>query len=127
MLSYPAYVKSVQQQINEIDIDTFNQTPNNYSLLIDVRETEEVAAGKIANAVHIPRGLLEAKITGLSPNKDPIAAQKWLQAQSIALYCRTGGRSALAAKSLMDMGLTNVVSIQGGTTDWLEKGLTLES
>ncbi|MGJ8679295.1 rhodanese-like domain-containing protein [Paraglaciecola sp.] len=125
MLSYPEYITLVRKQIIEIDIDTFNTNPSLYSLLIDIRETPEVAQGVIANSIHIPRGLLEAKLGELSPDKDPENAAKWLQQQSIALYCRTGGRSALAAKSLMNMGLTNVVSIKGGTSCWLEKGLPL--
>jgi rhodanese-related sulfurtransferase len=125
MLSYQTYVKLVQTQINEIDIDTYCQEPSRYSLLIDIRESEEVTQGMIANAVHIPRGLLESKILGLSP--EPANSAKWLEQQSIALYCRTGGRSALAARSLMEMGLTNIVSIEGGTTAWIEKGLPLEN
>jgi rhodanese-related sulfurtransferase len=125
-MSYPEYINSVRKQIIEIDSESFNKNPSQYSLLIDVRETAEVAQGVIANSIHIPRGLLEAKIGNLSPDKNPDNAIKWLTQQNIALYCRTGGRSALAAKSLMAMGLTNVVSIAGGTMAWTEKGLPLQ-
>src|SRR5687768_10367502 len=73
-------------------------------LLLDVREGDEVSTGKVKQAVHVPRGFLELKIEGLERNRD----------REIIVYCAGGLRSALAARSLHEMGYTNVSSMAGG-------------
>ena len=80
-------------------------------VFLDVREKEEVEAGHIPGAKWIPRGLLEFKIEKMFPNRD---------AQLILVYCKTGGRSLLAAETLTKMGY-KVISIKGGFTDWAKK------
>ena len=122
MLSYQEYVKSVQQEINEIDIESFFKGKNQNTLVIDVREPEELSGGKLTDAVHIPRGLLEAKLITLSPLDSVEASQEWLLQQDIVLYCASGARSALAAKSLQAMGLNKVTSLSGGFNAWLKQG-----
>lgn len=73
-------------------------------ILIDVREQDEWDAGHIANAVHIPRGVLEFKIHEVAPDKHtPIVVQ-----------CATGGRGALCGASLVKMGYTKVMNLDGG-------------
>lgn len=122
MFSYQEYVKSVQQDIQEIEQLAFYQSLEQPRLVIDIREPEELNNGKITGAVAIPRGMLEAKLITLSPEQDPEAAQKWLKQQDIVLYCASGARSALATKSLNEMGLTKVSSLIGGFNAWQKQG-----
>jgi rhodanese-related sulfurtransferase len=84
-------------------------------VLIDVREPEEFARGKIPGAYTIPRGVLEMQVDGRLPRE-----------ATVVLYCGGGGRSALAAKSLADMGYDNVENLQGGWTAWTNSGLPVE-
>src|SRR5882757_4494484 len=71
------------------------------ALVIDVRDSAEIAAGgKVKGAVHIPRGLLEFKADPAAPSHDPQLRQD----RPILVYCASGGRSALAGKTLKDMG-----------------------
>ena len=85
--------------------------------LVDVREDLEWAAGHVAGARHLGRGVLERDIEKAIP--DP--------ATEIVLYCGGGYRSALAAESLQKMGYTNVKSMAGGWRGWTEKKLPTES
>ena len=84
-------------------------------VLIDVREPEEFARGKIPGAHTIPRGVLEMQVDGRLPRE-----------ATVVLYCGAGGRSALAAKSLADMGYDKVENLQGGWSAWLNSGLPVE-
>lgn len=79
-------------------------------LLIDIREPYEHALGAIAGSVSVPRGILERDLHAPNP------------AASIVLYCATGNRSALAAKSLESMGYMNVASLAGGFEQWKAEG-----
>ncbi len=80
--------------------------------LIDVREDSEWAAGHVKGARHIGRGVLERDIEAALPNT----------ASEIVLYCGGGFRSALAARSLQEMGYTRVASMAGGWRDWNAAG-----
>lgn len=84
-------------------------------VVIDVREPEEFARGKIPGAYTIPRGVLEMQVDGRLPRES-----------TVVLYCGAGGRSALAAKSLADMGYENVENLQGGWGAWVKSGLPVE-
>ena len=91
---------------------------NTQTVIIDVREESEVYnLGLIKNAVHIPRGLLEFKLSPNSPN-NPILIN---DDTNILVYCAGGYRSALAAKSLLDLGFKNVYNL-GGFQEWVESG-----
>ncbi len=83
-------------------------------VLIDVREADEFAAGHLQGAVHIPRGLLEFKLSGMPA----------LQARdlNVVLYCKTSGRAALSAVSMQAMGYLNVSSLAGGYDAWVAAG-----
>lgn len=85
------------------------------AVLVDVRETvERENDGVIPGAVHAPRGLLEFQADPDSPAyNDALHPDRRL-----VLYCGTGGRSALAAKTLLDMGYTDVASLAGGYAAW---------
>ena len=73
--------------------------------IIDVRETDEVQAGKIPNAMHIPLGLIEFKMQDLDKSKEYI------------MVCRSGGRSSKAATLLEGHGF-KVINMTGGMLEW---------
>lgn len=115
-------VHETKKSIVEISPDEahalMEQTGDFY--LIDIREKDEFDAGSIPGAVFIPRGLLEFKIAkdefwttegAMKPGKD----------YKIIVYCKTGGRAALAASSLMQLGYTDVASLQGGYKKWISE------
>jgi rhodanese-related sulfurtransferase len=84
------------------------------SLLIDVREESEFAAGHIPGAIHLSKGVIERDIETKVPDKSA----------PLVLYCGGGFRSALAADNLQKMGYTNVLSMDGGMRGWREAGYT---
>ena len=91
---------------------------NTQTVIIDVREESEVYnLGLIKNAVHIPRGLIEFKLSPNSPNNPVLIDDN----TNILVYCAGGYRSALAAKSLIDLGFRNVYNL-GGFQEWVESG-----
>ena len=84
-------------------------------VLVDVRETvEREEEGQIPGSVHAPRGMLEF----LADPESPAYNSALKPEQRIILYCGTGGRSALAAKTLHDMGYSHVASLAGGYSAW---------
>ena len=91
---------------------------NSKFVIIDVREESEVYnQGLIKNAIHIPRGLIEFKLSPDSPN-NPVNID---EDTNILVYCAGGYRSALAAKTLSDMGFHNVYNM-GGFQEWIDSG-----
>jgi len=117
-------VADARRQIREIGPDQFSADSGG-CILIDVREPAEFATGHIAGAVNIPRGVLEFQVDAhpaVANVSDPALSHKQ---RSIVVYCRTGGRSALAALNLQRMGFSDVRSIAGGVTDWTAGGLPL--
>src|SRR5258708_4578065 len=82
-------------------------------LLIDIRDSDETQQGVINGAVVIPRGFLEQRIEDKAPDKD----------RPVVIYCAGGTRSALAAKTLQEMGYSDVTSMSGGFNGWKDKGL----
>jgi rhodanese-related sulfurtransferase len=92
------------------------------AVVLDVRDAMEVAqSGKVAGAVHIPRGLLEFKADPDSPAHD----KSLDRSKPVILYCASGGRSALAGKTLKDLGYDKVYNL-GGFKDWAESGGAIE-
>jgi rhodanese-related sulfurtransferase len=92
------------------------------ALVVDVRDPTEVQqTGKVKGAVNVPRGMLEFRADPESPYHNP-AFQK---DKTILLHCASGGRSALSAKTLQDMGYTAVYNI-GGFKDLAEAGIETE-
>tara|TARA_B000000609_G_scaffold62858_1_gene46814 strand:+ start:271 stop:642 length:372 start_codon:yes stop_codon:yes gene_type:complete len=92
------------------------------ALIIDIRELEEVnLSGKVEKAFHIPRGLLEFQTKLVNPN----GLENFTPENTIILYCASGGRAALAGKSLKDMGFDKVYNL-GGLKDWADADLPIE-
>lgn len=93
--------------------------------VVDVREPDEFAEGHIPGAVNIPRGLLEFEVDG-----HPAVAWRTAEAlahreRPLALYCLSGGRSALAAEALQRLGFVAPLSLAGGILGWSDAGLPL--
>jgi rhodanese-related sulfurtransferase len=109
-------VAEAKAQIKEIDTTTAAQHIDAGSVVIDVREPAEFESAHLPTAISIPRGLLEFK------TDHPALADK---AAEILLYCKTGGRSALAALNLQRLGYSNVRSMSGGFDAWINQGQTV--
>jgi rhodanese-related sulfurtransferase len=91
-------------------------------VLVDIRDGSEVAvSGKAKGALHVSRGLLEFRADPESPSHDAA----FDHAKTIILYCASGGRAALAGKTLRDMGYGDVRNL-GGFKDWVEAGGEVE-
>lgn len=104
-------VAAAKQQITEVNVDKAKQLLAEGNItLIDTREESEYAAGHIDNAILLPRGVIEFKANTVPELADP--------SKAILIYCRTGGRSALAAYTLQTLGYTTVLSMAGGFEAW---------
>jgi rhodanese-related sulfurtransferase len=88
------------------------------ALVVDVRDAPEVErSGKVAGAVHVSRGMLEFRADPESPYHD----KNFAKDKTVILYCASGGRSALSAKTLKDLGYERVYNL-GAFKDWAEGG-----
>jgi molybdopterin/thiamine biosynthesis adenylyltransferase/rhodanese-related sulfurtransferase len=112
------FIRQIKSQIDEVDpADVRKEIDNgNHAAIIDVRESEELAQGHLPGAKHVPRGHLESRIEGAVPDRS----------QPVVLYCASGNRSALAAKTLKDLGYEDVSSMTGGITLWKDRGYDVE-
>jgi rhodanese-related sulfurtransferase len=84
--------------------------------LVDVREDDEWAKGRVAGAIHLGKGVIERDVEETIPDKT----------REIILYCGGGFRSALSADNLQKMGYRNVVSMDGGWRGWNDAGGPVE-
>jgi rhodanese-related sulfurtransferase len=92
------------------------------TLVVDVRDAPEIEkSGKIAGAIHVSRGMLEFRADPESPYHD----KNFDKSKRLILYCASGGRSALSAKVLKDMGYDRVYNL-GAFKDWAESGGPVE-
>jgi rhodanese-related sulfurtransferase len=120
---YPPQVKEMvleaRKHIKTIDMDGFRKVVDNPkgALIVDVREPSEFAAGHVPGAISVPRGVIEFKIWKHIGFPDNTNYDK-----EIYLYCKTGGRCTLAAKSLQDLGLTNLTTAVVKMLDWQKAG-----
>jgi rhodanese-related sulfurtransferase len=88
--------------------------------LVDIRDVRELQAeGTVPGSYHAPRGMLEFWVDPESPYFKKVFAD---EGKEFVLFCGAGWRSALAAKALQDMGMTNVAHIDGGYTEWVKTG-----
>ena len=106
-------VNAANQLIETLDtVKVKSMIDNNECLLIDVRDIRELwKEGRVKNSKHIPRGMLEF---WLDPESSYYKEGKFSKDKKIILFCALGLRSALSAKSLMDMGFKNVAHVKGG-------------
>ena len=115
-------IQEAYNQIPQINPEEALGMQNDGALIIDTRESNEVAmTGKIKGAVHIPRGLIEFQNKETNPN----GVDGFTKDKTIILYCAAGARAALAGKALKDLGFKSVYNL-GGFPDWLNSGLPVE-
>ena len=112
-----AIVNAARNEIEECDASDLPELISDGAVLIDVRERHEFEAGHHVDAIHIGKGVIERDIE----------KQDFDLEQKIVLYCGGGFRSAIAAKSLADMGYSNVISLWGGWRGILAEGLETKS
>lgn len=103
-------VQEAKSEITEITVQQADDLLASGSIALDVREPAEYEAGHIADAKHIPRGILEFMIADHPDFQDKNA--------SVVVYCKTSGRSALATATLQQLGYTQVHSMLGGFDAW---------
>jgi rhodanese-related sulfurtransferase len=116
-------VQEARQRIQNLSVDQVaDELAQGAVVLVDIREPGEWAAGRIPGAIHVPRGLLEFNADPTSPahhrELDP--------GKRVILHCASGGRSALAADTLQNMGYTNVAHLDGGFKAWVASGRPVE-
>ncbi len=114
LITVKQILESVDSQIVKITVEELEEkieTDSSY-YLIDVRTEAEYLAGHIKNAIWLPRGFLEFKIQKITDNPD----------SEIIIYCKRGGRSALATYSLTGMGFKKVLNLEGGFEEWILNG-----
>ena len=93
-------------------------------VILDIRDVRELwREGTVPGALHMPRGMLEFWADPASPyHKDVFVSGK-----TLILYCASAWRSALATKSLQDMGVPNVAHMEGGFSAWKERKLPIDT
>ena len=125
MLVSPAdFVAKAKATIKECTVSQVKDGLGPDTILIDIREPDEYARGHIPGAIHVPRGMLEFQIL---KTLEHIGITNEAADADMVLYCGTGGRSALATKSLDDMGFRSVQSMDGGIVAWNEAGLPVDT
>jgi sulfur-carrier protein adenylyltransferase/sulfurtransferase len=121
--SGPEFIKQVKQAITEVDPSEVHGLVEQGRIddgvvLVDVREPEEWDRGHLPGAKHVSRGHLESRIEGAAPDR----------AQRVVLYCASGNRSALAARTLIeDLGYEHVESMTGGYALWKDRGYAVQT
>ena len=117
-------VKEAKSQVENLSADQVKKELDRENVtLIDIRESDELMKnGKIPGAVHAPRGMLEF----YADSSLPYHKTEFNKEKRIILHCASGGRSALAAATLKQMGYSNVAHMDGGINSWKEAGFTIE-
>jgi rhodanese-related sulfurtransferase len=87
------------------------------AVFLDVRNPDEYSAAHVPGAVNLSRGLLEFNIWTTVPDKN----------KKIYVYCKTGGRAALATKQLNELGYKHAVSVREGMRDWVKAGYPIKT
>ena len=112
MATFRDLLNEAKQQIDEVDTATAEQLVADGALLLDVREADEFEQGAVPGSVFIPRGHLEGQVEGRLTDK----------AAKVVVMCAGGVRSAFAARTLGELGYTDVVSMAGGFYKWKDEG-----
>ena len=113
MATFRDLLSAAKSVITEVDTATAQtQISAGGVTVLDVREPDEYAEGALVGALHIPRGHLEAQIEGRILDKE----------SPVIVYCAGGVRSAFAAKTLAELGYSNVLSMAGGYGKWKDEG-----
>ena len=123
--------KTAQQMVAEATAEITTLTPKDAlemqsvgeAVLVDIRDIRELAReGKVADAVHAPRGMLEFWVDPESPYHRKVFAQI---GKTYIFFCAAAWRSALATRDMQNMGLGPVAHIEGGFKGWCEEGMPI--
>ncbi|MDP4851432.1 MAG: molybdopterin-synthase adenylyltransferase MoeB, partial [Ilumatobacteraceae bacterium] len=113
MSSFRELLAAAKSKIQEVDTQVASEKiASNQVVVLDVREPDEFEQGALKNVVHIPRGHLEAQVESKIVDKN----------SPVIVYCAGGVRSAFAAKTLQELGYSNVLSMAGGFGKWKDEG-----
>lgn len=117
------YMTAAKKDVPAISVpDAQKMLANDNALLLDVRDSDEVAkSGKARGALNISRGMIEFRADENMPMYNPELKKD----RPLILYCASGGRAALAAKVLQDMGYSQVF-VLGSLKDWIDAGGAVE-
>jgi rhodanese-related sulfurtransferase len=115
-------VKAAKEEVPSISPKDAAALMEKGALVVDVRDPPELqTSGKVKGAVNVSRGMLEFRADPKSPYHNPA----FDPGKTVILYCASGGRSALAAKALRDLGYADVRNL-GAFKDWVEGGGAVE-
>ncbi len=113
MTTFRDLLAATKAEIREVDTATAAELRTQAgTVVLDVREPDEHAQGAIPGSVFVPRGQLESQVENLIPDKSA----------TVVIHCASGVRSAFAAKTLAELGYTDVASMAGGFNQWKDEG-----
>ena len=122
---FRALVDEAMAQVRTYSVDDVKARLNDPKVqIVDIRDVRELAAGTVVGSYHAPRGMLEFWVDPASPYHKPLFAD---EGKEFILFCGAGWRSALATKTLQDMGMRNVAHIDGGYAEWVKQGAPTET
>ena len=118
-------VDEAMKEVKTYSVDSVRARMGSPDLLIvDIRDVRELTEGTVKGAFHAPRCMLEFWVDPASPYHKKLFAD---ESKEFVMFCGAGWRSALAAKALQDMGMTNVAHIDGGWVEWVKQGAPTET
>ncbi len=112
MSNFRELLTKAKSEIREVSTAEAEELRDKGAVILDVREAEEFEQGAIPGAIFIPRGHLEGQVEGRIPDKDA----------TVVIHCASGVRSAFAARTLGELGYTDVASLAGGFNKWKDEG-----
>ena len=120
-IGYKALMDSAMEKIETLALDQAQKLLQDSNVVfVDIRDIRELEReGMIPGALHAPRGMLEFWVDPESPYYKPIFGE----GKRLVLYCASAWRSALATKTLQDMGLPHVCHLEGGFSAWKQANL----
>jgi rhodanese-related sulfurtransferase len=120
-IGYRALIDGAMEQIETISLNQAQELlQDSNTIFVDIRDIRELEReGMIPGALHAPRGMLEFWVDPESPYYKPIFGE----GKRLILYCASAWRSALATKTLQDMGLPRVCHLEGGFSAWKQASM----
>ena len=120
---YRALVEEAEAQVESVSIGDAKAAVAAGAMFVDLRDVRELKReGRIPGAIHAPRGMIEFWIDPDSPYHREVLTTP----DRLILFCSMGWRSALATKSLQDMGISGVAHLEGGFTAWVGDAQPIE-
>ena len=123
---FQALVDEAMEEVKSYSVESVRARLSDPKVqIVDIRDVRELEReGTVPGALLAPRGMLEFWVDPASPYFKPVFGD---EGKEFILFCGAGWRSALATKTLQDMGMNNVAHIDGGFAEWLKQGAPTES